>query len=729
MPILSAVSRIMLFYRWRSRHSRKWQKPNKPALRYWRRSLLSIMLALLLSTCQSAESPLKAIDTPQQATTEILWDTHGIPHIFAQNAEQLFYAFGWAQMHSHGDLVLRLYGQARGRAAEYWGESYLESDRWTRTMGVPERARDWYAAQTPTFRRYLDAFAAGINAYAQAHPELIADDVEAVLPIDAVDLLAHSQQVLQFTIVVNSQSLTEAAEEQEPLGSNAWAIAPSRSASGNALLLANPHLPWSDRFLWYEAQLTAPEINAYGAALVGIPVLNVAFNDDLGWSHTINTHDGWDAYALMPAEGGYQFDGAVHSFETETQMLRVKQTDDSLRTDPLIIHRSVHGPVVMEQDGKPIALRVVGLEQPGALEQWWQMATAKTLTAFEAALQRLQIPTFTVMYADRQGHILHLFNGQVPVRLQGNFDDWLGILPGDTSATLWTETHSYQELPRVLDPPSGWLQNANDPPWTTTFPLVLDADRYPPYMAPRGTMWFRAQHSAKMLMEDEQLSFEEVIANKHSTEMELANRVLDDLLPATQQHGGALAKQAAEVLATWDRQANAESRGAVLFARWAEAIDSSELFAIPWDQANPLTTPDQLANPAKAVATLEAIAAEVKATYGSLDVPWGEVFRLRMDNLDLPANGGSGELGIFRHLWFAPQADGRFQAIGGDSYTAVIEFSNPVRAMALMSYGNATQPHLPQAEAQLPLFAQKQLRPIWRSRSDIMAHLAARHTF
>jgi acyl-homoserine-lactone acylase len=719
----------MLFYRWRSRHSRKWQKPKKTALRYWQRSLLSTVLVLLLSTCQSAEAHLQAIDVPQKKTTEILWDTYGIPHIFAQNAEQLFHAFGWAQMHSHGNLLLRLYGQARGRAAEYWGESYLESDRWIRTMGVPKRARDWYAAQTPTFRRYLDAFAAGINAYAQAHPELIADDVEAVLPIDAVDLLAHGQQVLHFTIVVNSQSLLEASEEQEPLGSNAWAIAPSHSASGNALLLANPHLPWSDRFLWYEAQLTAPGINAYGAALVGIPVLNVAFNDDLGWSHTINAHDGWDAYALTLAEGGYQFDGIVRPFETETQQLKVKAADGSLRTEPLIIRRSVHGPVVMEQDGKPIALRVVGLEQPGALEQWWQMATAKTLTAFEAALQRLQIPTFTVMYADRQGHILHLFNGRVPVRSQGNFDDWLGILPGDTSATLWTETHSYQELPRVLDPPSGWLQNANDPPWTTTFPPVLDPDRYPPYMAPRGTMWFRAQHSAKMLMEDEQLSFEEVIANKHSTEMELANRVLDDLLLATQQHGGALAKQAAEVLATWDRQANAESRGAVLFARWAEAIDSSELFAIPWDEANPLTTPDQLGNPAKVVATLETIAAEVKATYGSLDVSWGDVFRLRMDNLDLPANGGSGELGIFRHLWFAPQTDGRFQAIGGDSYTAVIEFSNPVRAMALMSYGNATQPHLPQAEAQLQLFAQKQLRPIWRSRSDIMAHLAARNTF
>jgi len=115
--------------------------------------------------------------------TEILWDTYGIPHIYARDNEQLFYGFGWAQAQSHGNLILRLYGQGRGRAAEYWGEDYLDSDRWVRTMEIPTRAQVWYAAQSPEFRRYLDAFAKGVNAYVQAHPEAIADEVEAVLPI------------------------------------------------------------------------------------------------------------------------------------------------------------------------------------------------------------------------------------------------------------------------------------------------------------------------------------------------------------------------------------------------------------------------------------------------------------------------------------------------------------------------------------------------------------------
>ncbi len=125
---------------------------------------------------------------------------------------------------------------------------------------------------------------------------------------------------------------------------------------------------------------------------------------------------------------------------------------------------------------------------------------------------------------------MHLFNGQVPVRSKGDFEYWEGIIPGDTSTTLWTKTHPYPDLPRAIDPPSGWLQNANDPPWTTTFPLVLNPDNYPPYMAPRGPMSFRAQRSARMLAEDKRISFQEMVDYKHSTRMELADRLLDDLL-------------------------------------------------------------------------------------------------------------------------------------------------------------------------------------------------------
>ena len=680
-------------------------------------------------------------------SNEILWDTYGVPHIYGKDTSSLFYSFGWAQMQSHGNLILRLYGQARGRAAEYWGEKYTESDRWVLTMGVPDRARSWYDAQNSTFRQYLDAFAAGINAYAREHGDLIDDEVEVVLPVKGEDLLAHVQRVLNFTFVVDRWEVASFGEslsknlalvagrmpnpqekglKSNTLGSNAWAIAPSRSASGKAMLLANPHLPWSDLFLWYEAHLNAPGMNAYGATLVGIPVLAIAFNDNLGWTHTVNTHDGWDAYKLTLADGGYRFDGKVEPFQTQELSLKIKQNDSILRSEKLLVRRSIHGPIVTEKDGEALALRVVGLDRPGVLEQWWDMARATNLAEFETALKRLQLPMFTVMYADKFGHIMHLFNGQVPVRSQGDFKYWSGAIPGDTSATLWTKMHPYSDLPRVLDPASGWLQNANDPPWTTTFPIAIAANNYPPYMAPRGPMYFRAQRSAKMLDEDKRISFAEMIEYKHSTHMELAERILDDLIPAARKYGDELAHQAADVLNAWDRKADANSRGAVLFSFWYEDTDFDSTFSIPWNENFPRTTPDGLADPQSAAKQLSTSAAKVLAAYGKLDVAWGDVYRLRSLGVDLPANGGAGGLGIFRVLDFTSEPDGRFKSIDGDSFVAAIEFSQPVRAMVLTSYGNATQPNSAHSVDQLPLFAGKKLRPVWRSRQEIFAHLASR---
>jgi acyl-homoserine-lactone acylase len=680
---------------------------------------LGALLVVCSAGCGHAPSSSPA------AATEILWDDWGVPHIFAPDTDSLFYAQGWAHATNHGDLVLRLYGEARGRAAEYWGAEHADRDRFVHTVGIPERATAWYAAQSPRFGSALDAFARGINDYAARYPDRIADEVEVVLPVTATDVVAHLQRIIHFTFVVGPQDVQGTARRWQA-GSNAWAVGPARSASGNAILVANPHLPWSGLFTWIETHLVTPEVDVTGASLVGTPFIGIGFNDHLGWTHTVNTHDGADFYELTLRDGGYVFDGETRGFETETVTLCIRE-GDALRDESLVVRHSIHGPIVHEAEGKALALRTVGLGAAHLFEQYWEMAQARNLEEFETAQRRMQMPMFTTMYADRDGHILHLFGGETPVRPRGDWDFWQGVVPGTASETLWSSVHRYDELPRVVDPASGWLQNANDPPWTTTFPEALDADAYPAYMAPRF-MHFRAQRSARMLMEDESLTFDEVVAAKLSTRPELADRLLDDLLAAVETRPDDGVREAAEVLAAWDRMTDAASRGAVLFAylyRELRPLQREErLFAEPWDAARPLTTPDGLADPDGAVRALSRAAGRLLAEHGALDVAWGDVYRLRRNGRDLPANGGPGGMGIFRVVGYAAGEDGKRVARGGDSYVAVVEFSDPLRARTLLTYGNASQPGSPHNGDQLELFAAKKLRPVWRERAEIEAHLA-----
>jgi acyl-homoserine-lactone acylase len=279
----------------------------------------------------------------------------------------------------------------------------------------------------------------------------------------------------------------------------------------------------------------------------------------------------------------------------------------------------------------------------------------------------------------------------------------------------------------LANPPLGWLQNANDPPWTTTVPLVLDPAKYPAYMAPRG-MAFRPQRSARLLAETGKLSFEELVRRKHDTRMELADRLLDDLTAAVLAHGDDDAKAALRVLQGWDRTADAESRGGVLFAAWWREISRrGSVFATAWDATRALETPDGLANPAAAAETLGKVARDVRGKFGTLDVAWGVANRLRRDGLDLPANGGSGSLGIFRVTEFEPRENQKeLVAEFGDSFVAAVEFSTPLTARTLIGYGNWSQPGSRHRVDQLSLFARKELRPAWRSRADIEAHLERR---
>ncbi|KAA3611446.1 MAG: acylase [Planctomycetota bacterium] len=645
-----------------------------------------------------------------QNPTEIHWDRWGIPHIQAADSESLFYAFGYCQAQSHADHALILFGRARGRAAEYWGESYFESDRWLTVMGVPELAEKHAQAMQPVWRQRVQAFVDGFNDYCQAHPQKVNPEAARALPVRVQDVLAHGLHILHFRFVSGPELLEKSQRQLSRGGSNAWAVAPKRSSSGNAMLLANPHLPYGDVYLFYEAHLRCPEYQAYGVTLVGSPVLGIAFNQKLGWTHTNNTHDGADLYRLELKESQYKFGKTWRPLEERTHRISVRQNDGKMAQKILQVKSSLHGPLVAEQGNTALALRVVGLDRPAPFRQWWAMGKAQSFAEFRQALDMQLLPMWTVMYADAAGNIMHLFGGLTPIRPQGPFA-WDRDVDGTHPGSLWHDYHSVQELPQLLNPSSGWLQNANDPPWTTTRPLALHAADYPNYMAPRF-MHFRAQSSARLLHEDPEIDFEEFVRYKHSTRMELAERILDPLIAAAKS-GDALAKEGAEVLQQWDRCCNAGSRGAVLFERFVEEARRHRvsLFQKPWTEEEPFTSPQGLADPETAASLLSAAAGRVKAAYGSIDVPWGEVYRLRRDEVDLPANGGPGSLGVFRVVGFESKGKTR-SATWGDSYVAAVEFSDPPRARALLTYGNASQPGSPHRTDQLPLFARQELRPV-----------------
>jgi len=599
---------------------------------------------------------------------EILWDNYGIPHIYGEDVPTVIRGFGYAQMEAHAETLLGNLAQARGRLAEYFGpgagNANVTSDIQVHTFGIPERAAQWLEKGGALQRRYLEAAAAGMNEYAAAHANTIDPVFLQVLPIVPEDLLAGFQNTITFTfesqqsnvpnllaawqagqiaaigpgatLASSSLRFTQAAHN----GSNGWALGPARSKDGNAILVGNPHLPWGNNqpipglglYQWFEANLVVgdpsnPELNAQGVTFPGSAFLGIAYSDDIGWTHTNNTIKNADLYELtLTGPSTYLWNGQSRQLQQRTGSIKVLQSDGSLLTQTFPILSSVHGPLVAQRGNLALALKVAGLDAPSPVTQYWGMIRAHNLREFIEANSELQMPFFNVVYADRDGHIMYLFGGLQPVRPGGTFYDWAGIIPGNTSATLWTQTLPWDELPRTIDPPGNFVQNSNDAPWTSTFPQTVLYSKYPNWIAPQE-MDLRPQHSATFLLSQRQFSADQILVGKMSTHLYLADRLLPDLIAAARRSGDPTAAAAARVLAAWSGDADAASRGAFLFEAWYDAYAGNPAvpkdttlplyftypaFRIGYNPADPLHTPQGLGETTIAVQTLIGVAAQLQ---------------------------------------------------------------------------------------------------------------------
>jgi acyl-homoserine-lactone acylase len=661
-----------------------------------------------------------------QQKTEILWDNYGVPHIYGKTTANMYYAFGWAQMHNHANLVLQLYGVARGKAAEYWGATFLKQDKVIQEFNLPALAKKIYAEQHPEYRTYLDAFVKGMNDYARAHPEAIDENRKMVLPVTAGDVVMHTINVLYLGFVAGGDIYNAAQDVSR--GSNSLAIAASRSASKHAMLMANPHLPWGGLFTFFEAHLNAPGFEAYGASLIGMPVLVIAFNNYLGWTHTVNPINASNRYELSLKDGGYLLDGKVVPFETREVTLKVKQSDGTLKDEKLICKYSKQGTVVAEKGDKAFAIRIAGLDNPYLNEQYHKMAKATNFNEFESAEKMLQMPMFNTVYADKGGNIFYLFGGDVPEHADGDFWFWHDKIDGTQSKYIWTKNLPYNQLPKIYDPATGFVQNANDAPWLCTYPPVLKKSDYPAYVAPGlwYTQDYREQRIINLIKDNHSISFNDLIGYKLNTGLESADRYLDEIIEAGIASTDSLTHAAAVVLKGWDRHTDTASRGAVLFVRLSFELDKVPLFKNQYDANDPLHTPNGVAYPHRILERLKVAAAYLMKNYGSIDVPWGKVFRFRSADVDLPANGCFSFLGSYRAINFRSDKNNTFTANGGDSYVAVTEFGPHPKAMVCLSYGNASQKGSKHASDQLKLMSEKKLRPALLAKTDVLKNLEER---
>lgn len=701
--------------------------------------MVSMLTPLLLLACLQAPTT-PAADYPDRV--EIRRTTHGVPHILAEDMGALGYGMAWAQLEDHGRMVVLNLVRARGELSRIFGPDSLESDFTHAESHALAVAT--YSRLSPDLRRVQEGWAAAVNRWVETRPDAFAQyDLPQFTPHDVAALWVDEQVEPAMRRFQRAQARRRAAADsldRDNIGSNAWAFGPGRTTTGNPILLRNPHIGWRADWYstYYEMQITVPgKVNFYGDFRVGFPFyFNGGFNDHLGWATTNNGPDLEEVYALQldpTRPDHYLFDGGSVPITRTELVVQVKRGGERTIAKREV-WRTPIGPVIGRGEGVVYVLRSPGWGEYRKAEQFLAMMRARNLAEWKAAMAMRAHTESNLTYADRDGNIFYLWNAALPRRPHAPLGDTAAV-PAAGSDDIWTALHSLDSLPQLLNPPTGYLHNENDPFHFTNLESPIDSARFPAPGFPAPDLRFRSQLGVTLATSQDKVSLDDVVRLKHSTRMMAAERLVDDLLAAVKAgNPSGLLADAVGVLEAWDRTASPDARGAVLFTEWFDryyresgsstAEREASAYARPWTSTNPTGTPDGLADPARAVRTLAEAAATTRREHGRIDPAWGDLVRVIRGDVDVPVGGCSGIYGCFRVLSIRPTGDGRYQNAGGDGWVLVVEFTQDgPRARSIMAYGASSQPDSPWYDDQAAMYARGELKPVAFSEVEIAAQL------
>lgn len=673
----------------------------------------------------------EAVSTAAGYQVDIVRDQWGTPHIYGRTDADT--AFGLAYAHAEDDFetIQEVIAATRGTLARYRGAGAAPTDYIAGLVGVWPAIEAKYETEIPAdVRAAAAAYADGLNLYAAQHPHA---RWAGLTPFTGQDVVAGFVFKTPFFYGLDTTLLSLFGEERtaglalDPApgrqawlpaprtmaerGSNAFAIAPQRSTDGRTRLVINSHQPMTGPVAWYEAHIVSDEgLDVTGGVFPGTPFILHGFNAHLGWANTVSAQDLVDVYQLTrhPTDKSlYKLDGDWVPFSQGTVKIRVKLFGPFAFTAKRPLLHSAHGPVI-EADHGTYAVRYAGMGEVGQLEQYYRLNQARTLDEFMAAMALNAIPAFNYIYADQEGHIGMIHNAKYPNRLAGW--DWSEDLPGDRSDLIWQDYLPFSLVPKLMNPQSGFVFEANNTPFTATDgPDNLQAEDFPAFMGLQTNQTNRALRLVQLTDGMTPLGRDDVLALKFDTGY-APNSAAAEVVAAVLAHpwpDDPDIQAALDHLRAWNFMTDKENRHAAL-----GVLTTIETVTAP------LT-----GKPAPAPATaFEAAIRYLARHHGRLDPEWGAVSRLVRGPLSLPVDGAPDTL---RAIYPAEIGDdGVMEAAAGDTWMAVVEWdaAGAQTAQLIHNFGSATLDDTsPHYADQAPLFAAKKWRPALRDEAMIRA--------
>lgn len=648
-------------------------------------------------------------------------DQWGVPHIHAPTDKEVVYGLAWAQCEDDFKTLQEQMLAVRGKYGEVKGKEGIVFDFGIKYMGLREVVEARYEQDLSLeFREVLAHFVDGVNSYAALHAEEVL--MKKLFPLKGQDiiigyllgLVEMSGGGKDLMKILNG----EAVEEVAPKGSNAIAISSNKTTDGKTYLAINSHQPLEGWYSWYEAHLMSDEgLNILGGTFPGGVSIFHGANEHLGWAHTVNHNDLSDVYELKinpKNKKQYRFDGEWLDLKKRKYKSKLKLGFLKIPISKKV-YESKYGPTFKTKKGY-FSWRAVAALEIRSAEQWFLMNKAKNFEEFKSLLKWKAICTNNVVYADKEDNIYYLSIGKQPVR-DVNYD-WKKTLPGDTSATLWTEYYPIDELPQVLNPKSGYVFNTNNTPFSSSGeadnPVETKRNQTMGFQ-PTGVENNRSARFMELIEQYEKLSYEDFKRVKYdeqypSTLVQPNMTNLEILLHLDEKKHAEIAN-AIKVLKKWNRSTNDGNAQATLAIYTIDYLVKSLNEAKRFSLGGQITEQD-------CVQAIQKAKKEMLEKFGTLEIELGKVQRHIRGNVSLPLGGGPD---VLRAMYSKRTEDGKLKGFAGECFIELVRFGEEgVEIETVNVYGSSAKPDSPHYTDQMEMFVDKKLKKMSLDKEIVM---------